>query len=108
MEYSGEDEKKLSKDIEETPMIKRAAEILASMTLNAEEREIYEQQLKELTDAQMGIKPTEKKVIETVKREEENYKLGLTKQAKSCKESGVPIDIIKQITGFTDEEIENL
>ncbi|MCT4594996.1 MAG: transposase, partial [Anaeromicrobium sp.] len=99
------------KELEEEITIKKAIEKLDIMSLNKEEREIYENDLKRLRIYSADIKTAEKKGIE--KGIEKGIKQGIEKGIEKGKieiiknmlQIGMEIEKIKILTGVSEEKI---
>ncbi|MCT4593090.1 MAG: transposase, partial [Anaeromicrobium sp.] len=87
------------KELEEEITIKKAIEKLDIMSLNKEEREIYENDLKRLRIYSADIKTAEKKGIE------KGIEKGKIEIVKNMLQIGMEIEKIKILTELSEEKI---
>lgn len=80
------------------PKIDKAMRLLDTMSLNREEREIYEAKLKWLRDEAGAIK----------KARAEGKEEGKVEMAHAMLQKGLTLDIIAEITGLSIEAIKKL
>lgn len=90
-----EDVRKLEMNIEE---IRQAKDELIRLSSDKEQRRLYEIRAKMIKDENSALN----------KAKAEGIKEGVYKVAKSLKEAGVTTEIIKNTTGLTKQEIQNL
>jgi len=92
----------LPTQLKEMESIKKASELLDTVSLNAEEREIYEARLKILRDEEGAIETARLRGLEEGKKEER------IEIARKSLQMNLSVEQISQLTGLTFEEIEKL
>lgn len=104
------DRNRLPKELEEVPAIRRAIEILETMSMDDDERDIYEGRLKWLRDEEMALKKAEKRGREEGLAEgmmaglEEGKRNRELEIARNMKKAGMTYEAIQQLTGLTEDE----
>ena len=111
-------EKSLPDPLKEVKSIEKASKVLNKISLNRDQREIYEARLKMLRDEGGALETARIKGLEEGRKEgiEEGIKKGETKGERkkaiaTAKESlriGLSNEVIPKITGLSVEEIKNL
>jgi len=101
---------KIPKELAKDPAVKKAIEVLDTLYLDKEEREIYEGRLKWLRDEAEIISESreEAKGEGLIEGEEIGLKKGKKEIAKTLKNRGMSIEEIIEITGLSQENIKNL
>jgi len=88
------------------PAIEKAFFSLNTLSLDKEEREIYEARLKWLRDEDAALQKAHEKGIE--QGIEQGWQKGMRDMAKKQLKRGVSVDIVVEDTGLTYEEVETI